>query len=119
MNTTVVLSDSKFYEIHNAQTILRIMSVQSRSSTVLLWIKNCTIEYNDYKITEKSKAQKPMVDIVISHSNVTLLFTNCLFFENLFQDVIPLIKVQNELIMLFQWTIAYFQVISKLSTPVL
>ena len=44
---------------------------------------------------ETFKAQLPMVDIVISYSNVTLLFTNCLFYENQFQDVLPLIKVHD------------------------
>ena len=85
-NTTLMLSNSNFHYINNVRAILRISSVYNKCSRITLWIKNCEFKYTD--------DSRLLVDTFISYDNVTLIFTNCLFYKNQLDNMIPMISIQ-------------------------
>ena len=85
-NTTLILSNSKFHYINNVQAILRISSVHNKCSRVVLWIKDCEFSYND--------DSRILINTYISYDNVTLIFTNCLFYMNQLDNMLPLVSIQ-------------------------
>ena len=85
-NITLMLSNSNFHHINNVLAILRISSVHNTHSRIALWIKNCEFKYTD--------DSKVMINTYISYDNVTLIFTNCLFYMNQLDNMLPMITIQ-------------------------
>ena len=85
-NNTLMLSNSNFHYINNVNAILTISSAYNKRSRVMLWIKNCEFSHND--------DSRVLIDISISYNNVALIFTNCLFYMNKLDNLLPLVLIQ-------------------------
>ena len=77
---TLVLSDSDFHNV-NVQPVLQIGLFHGVSSRVMLWVKNCKFQHNNYT-TVASAIKLSAINIAISCINVTLYFTSCTFYKN-------------------------------------
>ena len=91
-NITLILSDSNFHNV-NVQPLLQIGLLHGVSSRIMLWVKNCKFQYNNYT-TATSETKIPAVSIVISCINVTLYFTSCSFYKNKNANKLPLISIE-------------------------
>ena len=82
-NTTLILSNSNFHYINNVRAVLIISLVYIERSRVALWIKNCEFSYNE--------DSRLLIDTYISYDKI---FTNCLFYMNQLDNMLPLISIQ-------------------------
>ena len=100
-NTTVVLKDSKFnYKNYiNTQYLLKIVLFPTKSSRIMLSIEDCTFQYNNYA-TAHSNLERPMLKIVISCINVTLIFVQCNFNQNNNNSPLISVSVHDDLVSL-------------------
>ena len=87
-NITLTLCDSNFIGI-NVQPVLLIGLFHGMSSRITFWIKDCKFENNQFTY----KIRRPIVSVMISYFNVTLLFANCSFYDNLNKSPLTRIKV--------------------------
>ena len=69
-----VISNSRFE--HMQQGIFYVKS-QSLGSNSTIWIKNCRFQYNGYQLYDIV-----MINAIILHYNMKLIFSNCLFDRN-------------------------------------
>ena len=90
-NITLMLSNSDFYNV-NVQPILLIGLLHGVSSKVMLWVKNCKFQYNNY--TSFTSELRPPVQIFVSCINMTLYFTNCFFYRNKNTKELSLISIE-------------------------
>ena len=88
---TLVLAESKFHRVY-VHPILKC-DLFTASSRAVLWIKNCTFQHNIYFADHtKLLIQEPTLDFIMSDINVSVLFTNCLFYNN--KNKSPLISIE-------------------------
>ena len=73
-----MLTNSNFDKVN---VILKVEASDAKFSRIMLWIKNCTFQYNYCKdIT--SELYVPTIDISIPPINVKVFFVSCLFYKN-------------------------------------
>ena len=87
-NTTLVLYDSTFHQIY-IRPIIQIGLLHGVFSKSTLWIKNCTFQFNDHEY----ESDEPAIKVLISCSNMTLIFISCLFYGN--TNIPPLLLIEE------------------------
>ena len=87
-NTTFILSNSKFQQIINAHSVLKVSTILNNCSNIMLLIRNCEFTY-----TENSRQ---LFYAVISYNSITLIFTNCLFYQNQIENVLTMIEINSD-----------------------
>ena len=79
-NLIIILNNSLFYGLHH--TAIRVRDRCHGNNTII--IENCTFERNGYRYSGEDFLVPiiPLIDIVLSHSNKSIIFKQCSFKMN-------------------------------------